>query len=311
METRINEILSETGTKTSKIKKLILLGLTRKRIAELVANGNYGFVQNVYAKMKEQGLLSEVQRTFNRRFGVEIEAYDVNMNTLEEKLNSAGVECRTEGYGHSTRSHWKIVTDSSLTGRNTFELVSPILKGEQGIEELKTVCRVLNECGAKVNKSCGTHIHFDAANLDLRTWKNIFINYARLENLIDGFMPASRKGDNNTYCHGFGNFNNFEQKIEQAMTLNNIANDIFGRNRYFKINAQSYSRHKTIEFRQHGGTVEFEKISNWVYFLDNLVTRSESALIENTTLDGLADFNSQNIVEYIKRRTLKLNNNIE
>jgi hypothetical protein len=309
METGINEILNGTGTKTSKIQKLILLGLTRKRIAELVTAGNYGFVQNVYAKMKEQGLLSaSVQRSFNRRFGVEIEAYNVDRQTLAGRLNREGINCEVESYGHSQCEHWKIVSDASLSGNSTFELVSPVLKGEQGMEELEKVCRVLGECGARVNRSCGTHIHFDAHGMGLRTWKNIFINYARLENVIDGFMPESRKGDSNTYCKGFKNFTNFEQKIEQATTLSNIANSVFYGNRYFKINAQSYARHKTIEFRQHGGTVEYKKISNWIHFLDSLVSRSAGGLIENATLDGISEFNAQETVNYLKDRTRKFNN---
>jgi hypothetical protein len=258
--------------------------------------------------MKAQGLLTQtIQRAFNRKFGVEIEACNVDRQTLADKLNLAGIDCRIEGYGHENRPHWKIVSDASIYGTNSFELVSPPMTGEQGIEKLKTVCRVLNECNAKVNKTCGMHIHFDASQLTLQTWKNIFINYNRLETTIDGFMPVSRKRDNNTYCKGFGNFTNFEQKIEQAMTLTDISY-IFGQNRYFKVNPQSYARHKTIEFRQHGGTVDFEKISNWIFFLDNLVTRSQNGLIENATLDGLTDFNPQNIVNYFKNRTLKFIN---
>jgi hypothetical protein len=49
MEARVQSIISEQGTKTAKIQKLILLGLTRTEIARLLTNGNYGFVQNVYA----------------------------------------------------------------------------------------------------------------------------------------------------------------------------------------------------------------------------------------------------------------------
>ena len=56
MEERIQEILNQEGTKTRKIQQLILLGLTRTQIAQLVTNGNYGFVQNVYAKMRVQGI---------------------------------------------------------------------------------------------------------------------------------------------------------------------------------------------------------------------------------------------------------------
>ena len=204
---------------------------------------------------------------------------------------------------HTTKRHWKIVSDASLSGNDTFELVSPILIGESGINELKTVCRVLNECGAKVNKSCGTHVHFDAAGFNLDIWKRIYVNYFRLENTIDGFMPRSRR--ENTYCKGLRNITNFESKINGCLNLNEIAS-VFGSSRYFKINPVSYSRHNTCEFRQHSGTVEFEKIENWIKFLNNLVEYSKSNLVTDKTLNGLQNFNDNEIVDYLKTRTLKL-----
>jgi len=308
METQIQNILSQTTTKTRKIQQLILLGLTRKRIAELVTNGNYGFVQNVYAKMRLEGRLNAITNVistniFNRKFGVEFEAYNVSKTILKNALNSANIRCEIEGYNHNTSRHWKIVNDSSLNGNNAFELVSPILIGETGINELKTVCRVLNECGAKVNKSCGTHVHFDAADFNIDIWKKIYINYFRLENTIDGFMPRSRR--ENTYCKGLRNITNFESKINGASSLNGIAS-IFGSSRYFKINPVSYSRHNTCEFRQHSGTVEFEKIGNWIKFLNNLVEYSKVNLITDKTLNGLQNFNNNELVNYLKTRTLKL-----
>lgn len=309
MEARIQEILAQQGTKTSKIQQLILLGLTRKQIAGLVTNGNYGFVQNVYAKMRIQGLLNMTEsqaaaRGFNRRFGVEFEAYNVDKSRLCEALNAAGIACVTESYNHRTRNHWKIVSDGSLSGNKTFELVSPVLKGERGIETLNTVCRVLNECGAKVNRSCGTHVHIDAQNMDLATWKRVYINYARLEKVIDDFMPESRKGNNNVYSKGYSHFRNFEERINAARSLQEI-DDFFG-SRYYKINPKSYARHNTIEFRQHSGTVEFEKISNWVRFLSNLITFSETNTVTDATLQGLAAFNDQEIMNYLIERTNKL-----
>lgn len=310
MTTKIQNILSQTGTKTNKIQQLIHLGLTRTEIAELVTNGNYGFVQNVYAKMRAQGLLNNlseseaVARGFDRQFGVEFEAYNVDKEILRNALISAGIACENEFYNHTTRRYWKIVSDSSLRGNQTFELVSPILYGESGIEEMKTVCRVLNECGAKVNRSCGTHVHINASNINLRTWKRIYINYARLENVIDDFMPKSRKDNNCTYCKGYKNFRNFEEKMERFSSLQQI--DRFFGSRYYKINPKSYARHNTIEFRQHSGTVEFEKISNWLLFLHNLITFSESRLVSNPTLEGLAEFNNNEIMNYFKQRTNKL-----
>jgi hypothetical protein len=53
------EILNAKTTKTAKIKQLLASGLTRKEVTMLIADhyqtpANYGFVQNVYAKMKEE-----------------------------------------------------------------------------------------------------------------------------------------------------------------------------------------------------------------------------------------------------------------
>lgn len=96
-----------------------------------------------------------------------------------------------EGYNHTTRPHWKLVTDSSLNGNDTFELVSPILVGEAGLRELEKVCWVLDLCDVKVNESCGLHVHIDAAGFSMETWRNLSLSYKHLEPVIDKFMPAS------------------------------------------------------------------------------------------------------------------------
>jgi hypothetical protein len=312
MEARVQEILGQAGTKTAKIQKLILLGITRTQIAELVTNGNYGFVQNVYAKMKREGLLTQtpaqsqprVLDFMNRRFGVEFEACNVQKEVLSRALNAAGVACEIEGYNHTTRAHWKIVHDGSLEGNNTFELVSPVLNGEAGISELQTVCRVLTECGAKVNKSCGTHVHIDATGFTLDQWKRIYINYSRLEATIDAFMAKSRRSNNNAYSRSLNNINGLERRVNACSSLNEIAR-VFNNDRYYKVNPTSYSRHNTCEFRQHGGTVEFEKISNWIKFVNNLVELSKTSTINNTELQQL-DFCSADMINYLTQRTLKL-----
>lgn len=52
------EILSQETTKTAKIKQLLALGLSRTEVTAMIAEHyqdrpNYGFVQNVFAKMGE------------------------------------------------------------------------------------------------------------------------------------------------------------------------------------------------------------------------------------------------------------------
>ena len=46
----------------------------------------------------------------------------------------------------------------------------------------------------------------------------------------------------------------------------------------------SINRHGTIEFRQHQGTTDFEKISNWVRFCAKLVQWSKENVLSNDAL---------------------------
>jgi len=334
MEQRIREILAQTGTKTSKIRQLILLGLSRTEIAQLLTNGNYGQVQNVYTRMINEGLVEQINRaiaergleritrtvsqptqiptnammtprTFDKQFGVELECYNVSSSTLRTKLTAAGINCDSGYRSTNNRGYWKITTDSSIRGTSTFELVSPILQGEAGLNELMKVCKVLNDCRAKVNRSCGTHVHINARNFTVEQWKRLYINYARLESVIDGWMPASRRRNTNSYCKGFTDIANFENKINQATNLNEIAR-VMNNDRYWKVNPKSYSVHNTCEFRQHAGTTNYVKLAGWIRFLSNLVDYSENHTVNERTLDSLKAFNSTEIVDYLKYRTLEL-----
>jgi len=312
MNEQIQNILNENGTKTSKIQKLLALGLTRRQVADLVANGNYGFVQNVYKRMM-QGLTNTAAQTaatiapaidyaFNRNFGIEIEAYNCTRERLARELTAAGINVQVEGYNHTDHTdHWKLVTDSSLSGNNTFELVSPILHGEQGLEELEKVCWVLDLCNAKVNDSCGLHVHMDAAEFDLTTWKNLILTYKRLEGVIDNFMPRSRR--NNRYCKGLSAIT--ETSIKNARSISDLRT-AFLHNRYHKVNLEAYARHRTVEFRQHGGSTNFTKMSAWIHFLAKMITFAKQGQVHTgTTLQNIP-FLTESEKLYLKIRTKKL-----
>lgn len=323
MEERIREILAQTGTKTSKIRQLIILGVSRTEIARLLTNGNYGQVQNVYTRMIQEGIIDRITRTiaqptqipvtntvmtpraFDKQFGVELECYNVTPDTLRRKLTAAGIETNSGYRSTNNRGYWKITTDSSIRGTNTFELVSPILQGEAGLNELMKVCKVLNDCRAKVNTSCGTHVHINARNFTLEQFKRLYINYARLESVIDGWMANSRRSNNAHYCQGFSRIAEFERKINQATNVNDIARNVLS-GRYWKVNPQSYSVHNTVEFRQHAGTTNYVKLAAWIRFLSNLVDYSENHTVNERTLDSLRAFNSTEVVDYLKYRTLEL-----
>jgi hypothetical protein len=127
------------------------------------------------------------------------------------------------------------------------------------------------------------------------------MNYANLENVIDSFLPSSRRANNNTYCKSILKY---KSKINNARTINQLTSVI--PNRYSKLNIQPYSRYNTIEFRHHAGSIEFEKINNWILFLHNLVEYSKTKRISQVNFDTLKDFNQPTIYNYLQNRKTKL-----
>lgn len=198
-----------------------------------------------------------------RKFGIELEIVGINRQDALTALQAAGITVRDESYNHRTRSHWKLVSDSSVSGG--FEVVSPVLQGEAGIEEAMAVAEALADAGATVNRTCGFHVHFDAADLGVDDVRAIMRRYAAYEAQIDEFMPVSRRGNGNSYCRSVV----IPVGFQDADTIDRLA--FLQGMRYYKVNLQSYRRHGTIEFRQHSGTVNARKIAFWVRFLGEFI----------------------------------------
>lgn len=300
----IQNILEQTVTKTAKIKMLLQLGMTRKQVAEAMGVG-YGFVQNVYASVygvaRPRKFRSDAF-SFDRTFGVEMEIIHESESKIRTAIRNAGVECEIEGYNHDTITHWKIVSDASVDGG--FEVVSPVLKGRGGLSELEKVCNALVNAGARIRKCCGLHVHLgtDDFKTDIRVWKNLYKNYAALERTIDSFMPSSRR--HNQYCRSM-RVCDWNAKIESAANLRMLESAVTGGSRYFKLNSQSYWRHKTVEFRQHSGSVEFEKVRNWILFCARFVEFSRRNAVETGRKTELKKFLDADLVNYYNNRAAK------
>ena len=141
----------------------------------------------------------------------------------------------------------------------------------------------------------------DAAEFDLQTWKNLIITYKRLENVIDHFMPQSRR--NNRYCRTIATIS--EIAINRASNISDLR-AAFANNRYHKINLEAYARHRTVEFRQHGGSTNFTKMSAWIHFLAKMITFAKQGQVNaGTTLQNIP-FLTESEKLYLKIRTKKL-----
>lgn len=228
----------------------------------------------------------------NIKIGAEIEFFGVHYQTVINSLTAKGINVSFEGYTHQVMSCWKLVTDVSVRPLNTglgkgLELVSPILIGDEGLDELQIVMDTLNEIGAKVDRSCGLHIHHDVADYDVENFISLHNLYYNYQKGINSVLPPSRRtGARNTYCKPLPKSD--LDYIQNATSIRQVANWIG--TRYVVLNSQSYVKYGTIEFRQHSGTVEFEKLEAWIVLTHCMVNYCRyNTVTLNSTNEGSLD----------------------
>lgn len=210
-----------------------------------------------------------------RQFGIEIECFGISIMRAVEVISATGIEITEEGYNHATRPHWKVVTDASV--RDGFEVVSPILQGNEGLEAVRKVAQALRTAGAKVDRRCGFHVHVNGRDLTGADVLNCIRRYATHEAQIDAFMPSSRRGTNNTYCRAMDEVIRAIRNVSESASARQVCERVY--ERYFKLNVAAYLRHGTIEFRQHGGTVDYQKMVNWIIFCIAFVEDSRAVTV--------------------------------
>ncbi len=262
----INDVMKSKNSVRTKRNDLIKLGLKA---------GDIEYIFSKFVAKETKGDFDFSKLTF----GIEIECYNVERTRLIEEGSAQGLNIRSCGYTHAHTEYYKIASDSSIAGINPNEVVTPVLKGKRGMSSLKKLCKSLEAVDAKVNRSCGLHVHIGAQYITDEHYIRIFSNYQHIERAIDSFMPQSRRDNNNDYCHTLitHNFSGCHTKRDVMREL--------GFDRYHKVNAEAYAAHKTIEFRQHSGTVSYDKINHWVLFLAKLVEYSFKNEIKETIFD--------------------------
>jgi len=228
--------------------------------------------------------------TSNRTFGIEIEAFGITMQAARTALRNAGLDCEIEGYNHETRAHWKVVSDASVP--DGFEVVSPVLEGEQGFAQVKKALDALNAAQSRVDRRTGLHVHASASDLTAAEIATVVRRYAKFEDEIDAWMAPSRRGDANRFCRSVKSFltsGNVTRKLASG-SVREVC-DAFG-TRYSKVNLEAWRRHRTIEFRQHGGTVESEKALAWIRFGLGFIEESRR-VAHGTNTEALIPTNSK------------------
>lgn len=230
-------------------------------------------------------------------------------------LRDAGLLVSTGSY--TTRASgrcWIVKTDSSLRpndanrsrgNQSGVEVVSPPLRGKAGFAELKKACDALNAAGVEVNKTCGLHVHHEAKDFTVDTFRSLCLTYAAAQSKIDAVLAASRRSSaRNRYCASFSSGE--LSMIRTATTVEQMSRSI---NRYHVLNLSSFGSYGTIEFRQHQGSTDFQKIRAWILAGQAMVRAAKKG--QTSTADSFGDMVDEfgtkaGVGRYFKTRARKL-----
>jgi len=213
-----------------------------------------------------------------RKFGVEIEHISrLSHHDMVRELKRFNLVVDDYATGHTRcpngcYSGWQVKTDGSITVQGEYEygieLVSPPLSLAD-LGELKVALGIANKHGA-VNSSCGVHVHIHSPELyvprDNTTNVNLVTReWEKIEQMVFSYMPLSRRS--NVNCKAGVNI----------------------RDRYQALNLDPlFSARKTIEFRAHSASLNYDKISTWVMFcikfIDRLVAKKPIERIDPKTI---------------------------
>ena len=215
--------------------------------------------------------------TYKDTFGMEY-TFGVEIETCEGEM------CRQDDLSLSC------VADGSING---MEYVTGILKGDKGLEMLKSICNRLHLNDCYVDKACGLHVHIGGANFN-RKFSILSLMLGQiLQDEIFTMMPKSRS--EGSYCFKirdkYRNIRYVNKKLyprihdrtlkllaeyvyQDSAEFNNTNNKNtthpYGRyhsSRYTWLNLNNCSYKfspDTIEFRCHSGTTDYKKIYNWI-----------------------------------------------
>jgi hypothetical protein len=165
---------------------------------------------------------------------------------------------------------WKAERDASIRtpqGYQACEIVSPVLKGEEGILEVIAVLKKLNELGFKVNETCGVHIHVGYnSDWGADVLARLISTTSYLEKGLFA-ITGTKKRERGTYCKGIrkhGDAPKAKEKMNpdryNSLNITNLAN----RN----------SRQQTVEFRVFSGSLNEVKIVGWIQTCLGIVERA-------------------------------------
>ena len=176
---------------------------------------------------------------------------------------------------------WKVVSDASIRCRNgnnrsasrdySVEFVSPICQYGD-IETIQELVRKLRAGGARVNDSCGLHVHVDASSHTPQTLRNIVNIMASKEDLL--YKTLQVQVNREEYCLKADTRFLEELNHKRPRTMEEVEELWYnGRgsryphydiSRYHALNLHSVFSKGTIEFRMFNSTLHAGEVKAYI-----------------------------------------------
>lgn len=195
-----------------------------------------------------------------RRYGVEVEVcYAPRCNAIPNRIKDLW-----EGKGDGSLPEYGI------------ELASVPMRGDEGLRAIRELCEYAVANNWAVTGRAGLHLHIDLSEFKVTSGGRL-PNQEPLAAVAFGYLMTYRLWScfiappriKSTFCQQHNIFSRSQVPTLLQMDTVKFINKLLcgedrGEARYKWANFQSFKRHGTLEIRSHQGTIDYEKISNWI-----------------------------------------------
>lgn len=254
------------------------------------------------------------RRAQHYTFGVEIECFLPEAIVREHGIEIVDYHESSDEYGALPIIHfppfeghpWRAEYDASLhpkEGHAAIEVISPVLRGREGIEAILKTCKTLNGWGAKIYGNAAIHVHVGVESVvgpnpnKQAEWlakllhlvaQNELVLYAvsgTAERITSDYWQQKIQRISSQYRWGTTETQEVARKVRKASptkkeeTLCKQYEDYRYPDRLCSINITNvFNSHKrTVEFRTFSGSTKGQKIAAWVQLCLALCERAWEA----------------------------------
>lgn len=219
--------------------------LGRNEFKQFSKQKNIPLAEKLLETRKTEACRIKLPQSTDKYIGVELEFITplATSDGVAEKL----AKRKLHAYTH-------VHEDGSVTtGDDDMGLEVSVLAKESEIKDIvsKVADCLREDCEGYINATCGLHVHLDVrqcydGNFFEKVGK-VYKNLVMAHNQLIYMLPKSRR--DNRFCR------------------KNPSPNHFPPNRYRMVNTESIKKYGTIEVRSHSGTLDPEKICNWIDIL--------------------------------------------